>query len=389
MKSWLASAGARLAFSVDPLLAMAAGTMAVLLAGYLATIHWGGAIPTDGTGMVVGRDFLNFWMAGRAAFEAEPGRYYQPETYTALLEQMLGGRYMQQWSYPPMVLLFAAPFAALPYLAAYAVWTALGVGLLWCAVRLYRPAPGLTWTLMLSPAALLCFYCGQNALLTSAALLAAFHWRAARPWLAGLLIGLLCVKPQVAILLPVLLLAERNWRCMAAASITVLALIGTVTALYGVGLLESYWQIGMPAQGQVLREPAAVIAALMPTVFIQFWLLGFSYAPAMALQFGCSVAVVLLAYRAFRREAAPEVKLLLLAVGTVLATPYLLSYDVLLLGAACLLFAQTTPLQRAEKYSLSLVFFLPFVQVMAVLIGVPATFLPVLLLGRAAWRRLV
>ena len=35
--------------------------------GYLYTMAWSGDFPRDGTTLVVGRDFLNFWMYGRAA----------------------------------------------------------------------------------------------------------------------------------------------------------------------------------------------------------------------------------------------------------------------------------------------------------------------------------
>ena len=382
----LPSQGANRALRRD-LLVVSALVFALLAAMYSCTLHWQEGWLRETRGYVIGRDFLNVWMAGRAAFDADPGRYYHPETYTAALEQMLGGRYMQQWSYPPMLLLLAAPFGLLPYHLAYALWTVLGVGLLWRVLRLYCPDDGWPLALLLSPAALLCFLCGQNAFFTTAALLAAWHWRMTRPWLAGLLIGLLSVKPQLALMVPIVLLAERNWRCIAAAAITVLGLVGAVAALYGVELLVQYWQVGMPAQAQVLREPAPMIAALMPTLFIQLWMLGLGDAAAMKLQLMCAAAMAVLLYRVCRRPGATETRLLLFTLTSLLATPYLLSYDLLPVSFACLWFLRSHALSRGEGWMAAALLFLPFVQVMAMLTQLPLTLVPVVGLLWVARRR--
>jgi len=48
--------------------------VALAAAGYLYTLTWSVPIPRDGTGLPVGRDFLNFWMYGRAAALPDPSR---------------------------------------------------------------------------------------------------------------------------------------------------------------------------------------------------------------------------------------------------------------------------------------------------------------------------
>src|ERR1700742_2632889 len=53
------------------------GTLFVLtLISYLLTTNWTGAFPRDKATLVLGRDFLNLWMYGVAAFEPDPARYY-------------------------------------------------------------------------------------------------------------------------------------------------------------------------------------------------------------------------------------------------------------------------------------------------------------------------
>src|SRR3954451_25469210 len=64
--------------------------------------------PRDGSTLVVGRDFLNFWMYGRAAMLPDPGRWYDAALYQDALAGLLGANYPgQNWSYPPSVMLVA------------------------------------------------------------------------------------------------------------------------------------------------------------------------------------------------------------------------------------------------------------------------------------------
>ena len=117
--------------------------------GYL---DWRGAIPRDGTTLAIGRDFLNFWMYGRAAATAEPGRFYDAATYNAELLAVLGPGFPgQNWSYPPSVMLLAAPFAQIDYLARARVWSLLGL-------RCFSRSRAARWRL--APASVSCFACG-------------------------------------------------------------------------------------------------------------------------------------------------------------------------------------------------------------------------------------
>jgi len=96
--------------------------LAATAAAYLYAVQWDHAIPRDGSTLVVGRDFLNFWMYGRAAWLSEPGRWYDVAAYQRELAALLGGGYPgQNWSYPPSVMLIAAPFGLAGYLPALAL----------------------------------------------------------------------------------------------------------------------------------------------------------------------------------------------------------------------------------------------------------------------------
>ncbi len=83
---------------------------------WLISIDFAHDIPRDGTGLVVGRDFLDLWMAGKAAWGGDLAQSYDLATYQAAMVPFVGADYPGQiWSYPPSVMLIAAPFGQLPY----------------------------------------------------------------------------------------------------------------------------------------------------------------------------------------------------------------------------------------------------------------------------------
>src|SRR6201996_5693347 len=92
---------------------------------YLLTSSWSGAFPRDKATLVLGRDFLNLWMYGRAAFEGDPARYYDIATYNDALARMLGPGYPGQTGpNPPTALVAMAPFGVLSYFPALFAWAA-------------------------------------------------------------------------------------------------------------------------------------------------------------------------------------------------------------------------------------------------------------------------
>src|SRR6201999_1961959 len=74
---------------------------------------------------------------------------------------------------------------------------------------------------------------GQNGFLTAALLGGAMQLLDRRPWLAGVLIGLLAYKPQFGVLIPVALLASQRWSSIVAAAATIAALVAISFATLG------------------------------------------------------------------------------------------------------------------------------------------------------------
>jgi len=317
---------------IRALMLLSAAFFALTALAYLLTIAWRDPIARDGTTFVVGRDFLNFWMYGRTALTPDPGRFYDLQTYNRELAALLGADYpWQNWSYPPSVMLLAVPFGALTYMQALLCWTVLGVAIfVWTASRQVHEFR-LLIPVVLSPAAVLCLMSGQSSFVTAAILITIFAWLDRRPIGAGVLLGLLTVKPQLGLLFPVMLIASSRWRVFAAAAITAVAMIGLTATVFGPQVWIDYALKGIPTQNLVLIDPRMLGAPFMPTIFMNLRTAGAGYGIAMAVQI-CflllAVAAVFWAYRC-RRHADPQLLAGLFLACTIGGLPYLLPYDTL------------------------------------------------------------
>src|SRR5207248_4734657 len=99
-----------------------------------------------------------------------------------------------------------------------------------CLIVRRTPAVAL---LLASPFTLWNCYNGQCGFLTASLLGGALYFIERRPLVAGALIGCLTYKPHFGILIPFALAAAKQWRVMASAALTTLALVTMSIAAFG------------------------------------------------------------------------------------------------------------------------------------------------------------
>ena len=363
---------------------ISAATFLTFAALYVAGLEWRDGFIFDSHGYVLGRDFLNFWNYGIAAWHSDPEKYYRPDIYWSLVSGQLGTDYPHQlWSYPPSVMLIAAPFGLMPYLAAYALWTALGIAALTYVIcKWTRPAFHPMVLMFMSPAALFCFISGQNSLFTTALIITVLQYLQKRPFLAGLLLGILTLKPQLGLLFPFALIASRNWKAFFAASVTTL-LIAFFTALFfGHDIWSVYLSLGIPMQNTILQDPPDIIAALMPTLSMDLHVLGVGYRPAMGFQAIFAVIAIATTMWAMARHRDDPRSWAILITGTILFTPYLMSYDMVMFGWVTAILLQRSDLDSLSLAAILATYALPYIALVMGLAGVAGpSLIPLLLLA--------
>lgn len=333
---------------------------------YVWTLSWSGAIPRDATTLVVGRDFLNFWMYGRAAWSADPSRYYDPGIYRDALTVLLGPDYPgQNWSYPPSIMLIAAPFGRLPYLAALGVWIALGLGVFVWALRRTVDERRLLPPILLSPAIVFCLISGQSSLVTAAILLTVFSCLDKRPLLAAILIGTLTLKPQLGLLFPVMLAASGRWRVFAAAAATGVLIAAATTAVFGPQVWRDFVLEGLPVQNLILVDPQRLGTLYYPTIFMNVHGTGVSYGLAMAVQACFSAFAVGAVFYAFRsrKDADPRLLAALFFACSICVSPYFLAYDTLPAACLAVVLLGSGTLDPQGRTLAKLIYWLPLIQI--------------------------
>ena len=346
------------------LIGASAGFVVLTACLYAWMISWTGPFPRDGSTLVIGRDFLNFWMYGRAGWTPDPSRFYDPLLYRDALAALLGAGYPgQNWSYPPSVMLVAALFGRLPYLAAL-LWTALGLALFLWVVRRYAGNRRLLAAIALSPAAAFCLISGQSSLVTAAMLLTIFACLDRKPVLAGILLGLLTLKPQLGLLFPVMLAASGRWRVFLVASATALLFAATTAVVFGPQVWLDFVQKGIPVQNLVLADPDRIGTPFFPTIFMNVRGTGASYAVAMTVQ-ACfsafAIGAVFFAFR-YRKDADPQLLAALFFACSICAVPYLLSYDALPATCLAVMLLGAGTLDGRGQVLAKLVYWLPLIQ---------------------------
>ncbi len=287
-----------------------------------------------------------YYTVGRAWLDGSGNLLSDAATLTETINHNFSGSLsgplpLHPWLYPPPFLLLMLPFSTLPFMASYlgfqiASFTALLAGAsCWKPVGM-RPAT-IAGFLAVAPAASVNAISGQNAFLTLALLLGGFGVRERRPFLGGLILGLLCYKPQFAMMVPIALAALRDWRSVAGAATG--AASAAILSVAVLGTAPWFAWLGVLAGGQNPTYAAWLEAGRMwgLSVWATARVAGASGGIARALQGTASVLAGLAVYRSFRSSRGSTRSVALLLCAVLVAAPHVSPYDLLLLDGSVLL----------------------------------------------------
>ena len=281
-------------------------------------------------------DFFALWgWSAMIHMVAHPLTIYDPAAVRSFLDaQDPAFKENYPFAYPPSFLLVIWPLALLPRNASYVIWVLTTLA---CYLAVVGHGPWrrtIVLLTLLAPATALTVSAGQNGFLTAALMIGGCRLLGRRPLVAGILFGLLSCKPQLGVLIPIALLAARQWRAIAAAAVTVLASIAASAAAFGwsmwthwvsalVGLLHLVGK-----QDQLYHE--------MPTIAANLHGLGVAPVAVQAAQIGAGIAAATAVFLCWRKDRASRLAAAALQAGTFLATPYAFFYDLPLVTNAVL-----------------------------------------------------
>jgi len=365
----------------------------MLLVSFAILVSANGNLAWDGK--PIGTDFSNVYAAGIMANEGRAAQVWDWPTHFAVQDQVFGPDLDVYfgWHYPPFFLMVASVLAVLPYLGALAVWQAFGFALYFLTLKeMVSRYHGWLLPVVGFPAIFVNVTHGHNGFLTAALFGWAFMLIERRPWLSGILIGLLSYKPQFGILIPIALLLGGYYRTFVGASVTVLFLCATVTAIYGFDIWPAFLQSLELTRGIILEQGATGWFKIQSIFsFVMLWT--DSLALAYSLQFILALGVLASVAIAFWFPNRMEDRASVIIIGSLLVTPYSLDYDLVALAPAIAFLAIRGLREGFSDYevaALLLVWFAPLLtRPVMMTTGIPLALIGMLLLFAIVTRRVI
>jgi len=385
-------AGAAASEELYAKLTVAAGVFFVVLElSYfvMAGPHAFGKLPLDDFGSAIGRDFLNSWMGGRSAFSGGPAPWFDFQAYNTVLRQITGHPDFPDlfWSYPPHIVLFLWPLGLLSYLPAYVVWCVAGLALYLLAAWSGGVSRKYMLFLALAPGVAVNVFFGQNGFLTAALLIGGLANLDRRPIVSGILFGILTVKPQFGLLLPVLLVMTARWRVIAAAVATTAALVAVTSLWFGADIWLEYVRKVTPQQHWLLTQGGGLLLPMVASAFVNARAAGLPLAADWAVQAVASGAALLMVVWTFWRQRDPVLSLALFVTATFLFSPWMLNYDMVVFGWVVALLHQRADNTVADERLAIAVWALPVIMLLFGAGHIPIAMLVLpLFAGRLVWR---
>lgn len=322
-----------------------AGAVAAVLFAVFDLYQWALAYAGD----KFHNDFTFYYAAARIGAAHGWGLIYNLGLQQSELTAMGSGITIAQLARfisPPPVAWLALPFTALPYPLAYWLWSALLVGALAAVCAL--AAPGHRWIRLIFFAAAIgwlpviySLQLGQPGMFVALGVAGCYALLRDRPLWAGIALGAVVLKPQLAFLVPLALLAARRDR----------AFLGSVIAIGGLAA-ASVIAVGPGGAGDYLAR--LNFASTVPVNRELTLAAVFGDAGTARIAEALIAAWTLyLVYRQRHREL--EWVFVTALVGGMLATPYAHLDDLAMFGLAAFLYLRTNPPAWSWSYVLAFV----------------------------------
>jgi glycosyl transferase family 87 len=287
----------------------------------------------DADGLGIPTDFINVWAAGRLVLDGVPAQAYDWDIQKQVEVAKLGKDFVGYfaWHYPPPFLFVASLLAQLPYKLAFIGWVMVSF-LPFLAVMRAIVGRDFGYLLALAiPTVFINALVGQNGFLTAALIGGTLYLIPVRPVLAGICLGFLTYKPQYGLLFPIMLIAAGHWRVFISAAVTALVVAFASWLAFGIEswLAFFHW---MPKFSQAFLTEGKAPWWKMQSIFALVRYFGGSEPLGWAFQWVLTASVAVVLALVWRSRVPYTLKAAALAVGTLLTTPYLFMYDMMVLA---------------------------------------------------------
>lgn len=298
-------------------------------------------------------DFDAFQLIGRMVWDGNAACAYASHCLKPIQVADSGiASILMLWTYPPQFDLILAPLAILNKGLAYLIlvggpFTAY----LWLLRRLagQQAAAALILT---APTLAVCLIVGQNGFLTSSLVGVFALWSLSGRASAGLPLGLMVIKPHLAVGLVLSLLMRRGWAVMLIAALVTLASAGLTTLVLGPGIWGAFLA-GVRESGDYLRDGRYPMYR-MTSVYAALRSFGLPSGAAFAVHGTVTLAACAFIVRSALRAEPLRRQLGIAMICTLAISPYNYDYDLPILGMGAALLADDVMARASAREQLVL-----------------------------------
>jgi Glycosyltransferase family 87 len=280
-------------------------------------------------------DFGWMWLSGRFAVSGNSAQIFDYSTFSAAQTALFGHDncpFLTPYVYPPTYLFMTYFLGFMPYFTAFGAWVLATLFLYGTAVYTIIPRRAAVIAAMSPFFVAVNADFGHNGLISAALVGFSLAFLERRPWLSGIFMGLLSYKPHIGVLFPLALLASRNWRALASATMASVVLAIAAAFAFGSEGWPSFLHTLLNRQSTLSPDPAVPLA-----LHSVFGLLGWVEASAPVSWVGqiLVAAIVALTVCAVWAKRIPfSLKAAVLCIGSTMIPPYILFYDLCILSIA-------------------------------------------------------
>jgi len=335
-----------------------------------------------------GRDFVNLWTGGHLLRAGRAEAIYDVAAYREYLAALFGPMGGHNYSYPPVTFPIAQLFSLLPYWLALILWLgSTGALFVWATRRWWPSGWNPVWLAVLTPAALMNIWAGHYGFLVGALFLLGWERLDARPWQAGLFFGLMLVKPHLAILVPLALLARGEWKALLSGALTVLVLIAATSAAYGWDTWFHFLFGAGTVQAGLIDAGTSFYGYMSTSLATSLLRLTDNPALAFGAQMLLGIVAVAMVVVAARGKLPTADLAMLVATATFLVLPYAFNYDLTVVMIAAVRLWADSRATRVERALAITGFLSPQIGMLLAPLGIPATPLMLAALFAAQFNR--
>jgi hypothetical protein len=308
-------------------------------------------------------DFDDFYIAGQLVWRGAIAQAYHFVTMLQLQKPFTDSDSFMPWTYPPQFDLLVAPLALLPMGLAYSVFMIGTLAAYLATLKRIAAENFVPVLILLTPVIVITVRCGQNGFLTGTLIGLTCLGLLTRRSLAGLPLGLMIIKPHLAVGFAVYTLVNRLWGTALVAAMTVAATSALATVLLGPAVWTAF--LDGVREARVFLEHGFYPFFRMISLYAVVRTFGFSALVATTAQVLVAIFALGMVVLA-SRQLSPRQSLGVAAIATLLISPYAYDYDLLILGIGLgLLLPDLTDL-GTERERLALYALIPFIGVFSI-----------------------